>query len=85
MIEVFKMFNGLDDIKVEDFFDVDTATRQGHSRKLIKYARLNIRKYSFSIRIVDLWNKLSEDTVTSKIFDSFKKLLDRDMSRLGFI
>ena len=86
MIEVFKMFSGLDDLKVEDFFEVDTATRRGHSRKLkVKYARLNIRKYSFSIKIVDLWNKLSEDTVTSKTLDSFKRLLDRDMSRLGFI
>ena len=25
MIEVFKMFSGLDDLKVEDFFEVDTA------------------------------------------------------------
>ena len=29
MIEVFKMFSGLDDLKVEDFSEVDTATRRG--------------------------------------------------------
>ena len=29
IIEVFKMFSGLDDLKVEDFFEVDTANRWG--------------------------------------------------------
>ena len=34
MIEVFKMFSELDDLKVKDFFELDTGTRWGHSRKL---------------------------------------------------
>ena len=60
---------------------------RGHSKKLkVKGMQraLNCRKYSFSMRIVDLWNRLSEDTVSSGSLDTFKRLLDRDMSNLGF-
>ena len=85
MIEVFKIFNGLDDLNLTDFFVVDTDGRRGHSRKLkVKTARLDIRKYSFSVRVVDLWNKLSEEAVSSNSLDTFKKILDRDMTILGY-
>ena len=86
MIEVYKIFTGLDDLKLEEFFELDTDGRRGHSRKLkVKSARLDIRKYSFSVRVVALWNSLSEETVCSESLGSFKNLLDRDMSNLGYI
>ena len=86
MIEVYKIFTGLDDIKLEDFFELDNDDRRGHSRKLkVKYSRLDIRKYSFSVRVVGLWNRLSEQTVSSESLESFKKSLDRDMTCLGII
>ena len=86
MIEVYKIFNGLDDLKVEDFFVLDTDGRRGHSRKLkVQSCRLDIRKYSFSVRVVDLWNRLSEETVCSDTLTTFKKRLDKDMSNFGFI
>ena len=87
MIEVYKIFNKLDDLNFEDFFVLNNDGLRGHSKKL-KVKRLekelNCRKYSFGIRIVELWNKLSEDTVSSNSLDTFKKLLDRDMFNLGF-
>ena len=86
MIEVYKIITGLDDLNVEDFFEFDNHGRRGHSKKLkVKYARLDIRKYSFSVRVVNLWNSLSEDTVNSESMDSFKKRLDRDMTNLGYV
>ena len=86
MIEVYKIFNGLDDLNISDFFELDTGNRRGHSKKLlVKYARLDIRKYSFSVRVVDLWNSLSEDTVDSQSLEIFKKLVDRDMTNLGIV
>ena len=76
---------GLDDLKLEDFFELDTSATRGHSKKLKKQSfELDVRKYFFSNRIFELWNKLSEDTVSSKSLDAFKKLLDRDMSDLGY-
>ena len=86
MIEVYKMFEGLDDLDVNDFFEVVGEGRtRGHNRKLkVKYSRLDCRKYFFSIRAVDLWNKLCRDTVNSKSLNTFKTCLDRDMSNLGY-
>ena len=87
MIEVYKIFNNLDDLNFDDFFVLNNDGLRGHSKKLkVKGMQraLNCRKYSFSMRIVDLWNRLSEDTVSSRSLDTFKRLLDRDMSNLGF-
>lgn len=83
MIEVYKIFNGMDDLCFEDFFELDLGGRRGHSKKLkTKKSRLDVRRYSFSVRVVDLWNKLSEETVSSETLDCFKRLLDRDMDKM---
>ena len=87
MIEVFKIFKGMDDLNFSDFFELDTDSRtRGHSKKLkVKTVETDLGKYSFSCRIVNLWNKLSKDTVDADKLDNFKNLLDRDMSILGYI
>ena len=86
MIQVYKMFEQLDDLNLNDFFEVDRySSTRGHNRKLkVKYSRLDCRKYSFSLRVVDLWNKLGCDTVNSKSLSVFKHHLDQNMSSLGF-
>ena len=33
VIEVYKIFNGLDDSNINDFCEVDTGNRRGHSIK----------------------------------------------------
>ena len=46
-------------------FKKDTRTR-GHEVKLVKdQSKLDIRKYSFSHRTVNEWNKLSTDCITA--------------------
>ena len=86
MIEVYKMFEGLDDLDINDFFEVVGEGRtRGHNRKLkAKYSRVDCRKYFFSLRIVDLWNKLGRDTVNSNSLNVFKPRLDQDMNSLGY-
>jgi len=37
----------------------------------------NLRKYSFSIRIINIWNSLSEHVVTANTIDCFKTRLDK--------
>ena len=86
MIQVYKMFEKIDDINIEDFFELvsDSSTR-GHNRKLkVRYSRLDCRKYFFSLRVVDLWNKLRYETVNSKSIDTFKHHLDQDMTSLDY-
>ena len=78
LIEVFKIMHNLEGVKREDFFQLRTATgRRGHSLTILKqHCRLNVRKYFFTHRVVDTWNKLSEDTVNSKTVNSFKNQID---------
>ena len=43
---------------------------------LKQHCRLNVRKYFFTHRVVDTWNKLSEDTVNSKTVNNIKNQID---------
>ena len=56
---------------------------RGHTMKLIvSRPRLDIRKYSFSQRVVAEWNRLPEHIVTAPSDNAFKNRLDdhrRDM------
>ena len=80
MIEVYKIVSGIYDPKVcEDLFqlNVDNRTR-GSSKKLFKgRSRLNLRKYSFCSRVVDNWNGLREEIVSTESVKSFEARLDK--------
>ena len=85
LIEVFKIMHNLEGVKREDFLQLRTATgRRGHSLTILKqHCRLNVRKYFFTHRVVDTWNKLSEDTVNSKTVNSFKNQIDLSFKQHG--
>ena len=85
LIKVFKIMHNLEGVKREDFFQLRTATgRKGHSLTILKqHCRLNVRKYFFTHRVVDTWNKLSEDTVNSKTVNSFKNQIDPSFKQHG--
>ena len=38
--------------------------------------RLNVRKYSFTSRVVDIWNSLSEEIIVAKTVKEFEIGLD---------
>ena len=83
MIEVYKMFNGLDDVKIEDYFDLDKNDRtRGHNLKIKKKPfKLDLRKSFFSLRVVDQWNNLPADVINSPTLNTFKNRLDKFMDR----
>ena len=67
MIQVYKIMHGIDKVDKDKFFTVNrySATR-GHSLKLFKKrSRLLFRANSFSNRVVDSWNSLTEDIVNA--------------------
>ena len=72
MIEVYKILNGIDNISFNEFFEMfDTSITRGNSYKIkMKHSRLDMRKYSFALRVIGNWNSLSDNTVTS-IFRCF--------------
>ena len=77
-IEVFKILNGYENIDRNMFFSLkkDNRTRE-HEVKLVKdQCRLGIRKYSFSQRTTNEWNKLSMDYITASSENMFKNRVD---------
>ena len=88
LIEVFKIMNGLVEMKPEDLFLIshNTGTR-GHSFKLFKKQLkkgLNLRKYFFSQRVVDVWNKLPENVINVKTTNQFKNRIDDYWRKHGY-
>ena len=61
MIETYKIITGIYDNEVtECIFELERNTRtRGHSKKIKKkFCKIDLRKFSFTNRIVDLWNTL---------------------------
>ena len=78
LIEVFKRLNWYENIDRNMFFSLkkDSRTR-GHEIKLVKdQCRLDVRKYSFSQRTINEWNKLSTGCVTASSVNMFKNKVE---------
>ena len=73
MIEVFKMFNGLEKVDWRRYFALNDCVTRGNDLKLYKI-RVNSEraKGSFIYRIVDEWNKLSNAVVLAPSLQVFK-------------
>ena len=80
LIQVFKIFKGLDDIKVEDIFCISNyGSTRNQGQKLMKHpCKTDIRKYSFSNRIVELWNSLPLDIKNAETVNTFKNRIDKN-------
>ena len=79
-IEVFKIMHGYEGLNKDMFFRItnDSITR-GHSLALVKsHSRLDIRKFTFSQRVVNDWNKLPEECINATSVNMFKNKIDQD-------
>ena len=80
MIETFKILNGQYDSRVTSglFKLAHNSTTRGNSLKIDKQrCARDIRKYSFTNRVVDLWNSLPETIVRAKTVHQFENRLDK--------
>ena len=79
MIQVYKIMHGIDKVDKDKVFTMHTyAATRGHSLKLFKRrSRLLVRANSFSHRVVDNWNSLTEDIVNAPSLNAFKSRLNR--------
>ena len=84
MLEVYKILCGVYDKDVcHDLFKLNGNSTRGNSKKLFKQrSRINIRKYSFCNRVVDMWNNLDDWVIESNSVISFEKNLDKFWSNL---
>ena len=80
MTEVFKILHHVYDSDVcEVILELsDNRKTRGHSLKLhTLQSRLDIRKYSFAVRVVKRWNSLPEEVVTAPSVQAFEARLDK--------
>jgi hypothetical protein len=84
LVMVYKILHGLICVNLNDNLLLSKCiTTRGNKYKLTKHCvKLDIRKYFFSERIVNIWNYLSDDVVSSSNINVFKsKLYKIDLSR----
>ena len=49
-----------------------------------KQSRLDVRKYSFSQRTINVWNNLSTECVQTSSVNMFKNKIDKYLVRAGY-
>ena len=80
VLEVFKMAKGLTNVDINSLFVLNNSDTRGHRYKLFKqYSRLDVRKFFFTQRVVDIWNSLPAAALDSKSINTFKGFLDRHL------
>ena len=58
---------------------------RGHNYTLVKkQSRSDVRKYSFSQRTINVWNKLSTDCVHASSVNMFKNKIDTYLAKAGY-
>ena len=84
MIEVYKIIN-VYDAEVTPHLDIRTYRTRGHHQRLyVKPAKkLHPKHHSFQYRIVNPWNSLPSEVISSPNLNTFKNRLDRHWKNLG--
>ena len=85
-IEVFNILNGYENIDSNMFFEIkESKITRGHNYTLVKkQSRLDVRKFSFSQRTINVWNNLSTDCVHASSVNMFKSKIDKYLVKAGY-
>jgi len=69
LLQVFKMYKGLSTAKFSDLFTLSTSvTTRAHTAKIAKCRRhVDIRRFFFSSRVIDRWNRLQQSVIDSSL------------------
>ena len=63
---------------------VESGRTRGHVCEMKEQCRLDIRKYSFSQRTINEWNKLFTDCINASSVNMFKNKIGKYLSRMGY-
>jgi len=83
MIELFKRIKGMHDPTCVPHFDFtelseDSIRTRGNRYKLTKhYCHYDLRKYTYTDRVIPIWNSLSDYVVSAEMVNNFKRHLDK--------
>ena len=86
MIETYKILQEKYDFQPTELFtrrsEINSDNTRGHNHMIFKKrAHLNVKKYSFTFRVVDLWNGLPPYVVSAKTVRAFEGKLDKHWSK----
>jgi hypothetical protein len=80
LIVIFKMFKGMLDVSVHDYFMVSHGSSRGHSCKVFKHRFLtDVGKFCFSNRVINEWNLLTQDIIDCSTIEQFKISIDHHL------
>ncbi len=68
------------------FFEIkESKITRGHNFTLVKkQSRLDVRKFSFSQRTINVWNKLSTECVHASSANMFKNIIGKYLIKAGY-
>ena len=80
LIQAYKVFNKVDDLKVDDIFKLNhyDKTRNSLFKIFITQSNTNKKKYSYNNRVARYWNNLSNCSKTANSTNTFKNLLAKE-------
>ena len=83
---MFKLINGYENIDSNIFFEIKESkiTREHKFTLVKKQSRLDVRKFSFSQRTINVWNKLSTECVHASSVNRFKNRIDKYLVKAGY-
>ena len=83
---MFKILNGYENIDSNIFFEIkQSKITRGHNFTLVKkQSRLDVRKFSFSQRTINVWNKLSTECVHASCVNMFNNKIDNYLVKAGY-
>ena len=79
LIQLFKMYRGLARPAFDTMFQFARVDKtRGHTLKLTKHCTsLEVRRNFFSERVIDRWNRLSQEVIEAESVNSFKSRLQK--------
>ena len=84
LIETYKIMTNIYKIDREKLFEIKETQTRGHDLKIYKqHTRLNVRKYFFTERIINDWNKLPKEAIKAKNINAFKNIIDKEFHSGG--
>ena len=77
---------GYENIDSNIFFEIkESKITRGHNfTQVKKQSRLDVRKFSFSQRSINVWNKLSAECVHASSVNVFKNRIDKYLAKAGY-
>ena len=83
---MFKILKGYENIDSNIFFEIkENKITRGHNFTLVKkQSRLDVRKFSFSQRSINVWNKLSTECVDASCVHVLKNRIDKYLVKAGY-